>query len=388
MPRRFRINGPLLAGFAVFVGGICLYVAYPFLVEGEVDAGVEAPLAQEVIRERGVTCVTGLWFFVFGATIGSFLNVVAYRMPMGLSFVAKPSRCPYCERPILFKHNVPIFGWLALGGRCHACRLPISVRYPLVEIIVGALYFILFFCELASGGRNLPMEVTHARPGIMWNVLAPNWPLIGLFFFHAFLVGVLATIALIKYDRLRIPRRLVLFTISVAVALRFFFSTLNVVPWWSPFESPMMLPAHRILGLSVDVLVGLLVGWTIHGVIEPQRMTRSPSSVSGAPAIGALLGAFLGWQMVVPVSILAMIFQFFTMIAARVIQGRCEVLWAASFLWATVVSICLWRFQAALGLPSDSSFPIAHWSYLVACLGGMYVTAKLSATDNSTLASP
>ena len=141
MPRRFRINGPLLCGLLVFALGFAAYVAFPILVGREFDPAVPHGIG-DMIRERGITAVTSVWFFVFGATIGSFLNVVAYRMPMGLTIVSKPSRCPYCETPIQFKHNVPIFGWLALRGRCNACRLPISVRYPLVEVIVGTLFFL------------------------------------------------------------------------------------------------------------------------------------------------------------------------------------------------------------------------------------------------------
>lgn len=79
--------------------------------------------------------------FVFGAAIGSFLNVVIYRLPLGLS-VNEPKRsfCPHCKTPIAWYHNVPIVGWLWLRGRCAHCRAPISPRYPLVELLTGALF--------------------------------------------------------------------------------------------------------------------------------------------------------------------------------------------------------------------------------------------------------
>lgn len=66
-----------------------------------------------------------LMFFV-GASIGSFLNVVVYRVPAGLSIVRPASRCPNCSTPIRSTDNVPVFGWLRLRGRCRACGQPIS----------------------------------------------------------------------------------------------------------------------------------------------------------------------------------------------------------------------------------------------------------------------
>ena len=390
MPRRFRsrfrINGPLLLAILALVGGISLYVAFPWLATSPTAAESRLPVPEtsppilEIIRERGITCVTGLWFFVFGATIGSFLNVVAYRMPMGLSFVAKPSRCPYCETRILFRHNVPIFGWLALQGRCHACRLPISIRYPLVELVVGSLFFLLFARELASGGTNLPLELARTRPGIMWNVLSPNWPLLGLYFFHAYLIGILATIALIKFDRLRIPARLVGFTIVLGLVLRISFSALTVVPWWSPFAmpGPVTSPWQRILGPGLDLVVGLLLGWAAHCVIESQRPRSSTNSTSGSFCIVAIVGTYLGWQVLVPLLILAVLIQFFTMLIGHWCQKNSSVMWAASYLWATVLLIGLWKHLPALGLPSAESSLMLHWYWLFVSLVATYLTAKLS----------
>ncbi len=76
--------------------------------------------------------------FLFGATIGSFLNVVVARVPHGGSVVRPRSRCPRCGAPIAWYDNVPIVSWVALRARCRACRAPISWRYPLVEALGGA----------------------------------------------------------------------------------------------------------------------------------------------------------------------------------------------------------------------------------------------------------
>jgi leader peptidase (prepilin peptidase) / N-methyltransferase len=76
---------------------------------------------------------------ILGAIVGSFLNVVAYRLPRHESLLRPGSRCPSCETPIKPYDNVPVLGWLWLRGRCRACGAPISWRYPLVEAVTGVL---------------------------------------------------------------------------------------------------------------------------------------------------------------------------------------------------------------------------------------------------------
>src|SRR6202035_904131 len=76
---------------------------------------------------------------VFGAMIGSFLNVVAYRLPRRESLAFPPSHCPRCDTPIRARDNIPVLGWLALRGRCRSCREPIAIRYPVVEALSALL---------------------------------------------------------------------------------------------------------------------------------------------------------------------------------------------------------------------------------------------------------
>ena len=85
----------------------------------------------------GVAAVVAL---VFGAIIGSFLNVVAYRLPRKQSLSHPPSACPHCDTPIKPYDNVPVLGWLWLRGKCRACGAPISPRYPIVEAGTGLLW--------------------------------------------------------------------------------------------------------------------------------------------------------------------------------------------------------------------------------------------------------
>ncbi|MBI2375456.1 MAG: prepilin peptidase [Deltaproteobacteria bacterium] len=78
--------------------------------------------------------------FLLGACVGSFLNVVIYRLPNGLSIVSPRSHCPSCGNPIPAWLNVPLLSWLILRGRCHVCKAPISVRYLLVELVTALLW--------------------------------------------------------------------------------------------------------------------------------------------------------------------------------------------------------------------------------------------------------
>ena len=80
------------------------------------------------------------WFAALGAFIGSFLNVVVYRVPMRRSIVLPGSRCGFCETPVRWYDNLPVVSWLVLGGRCRSCGVSISARYALVEILTSVLF--------------------------------------------------------------------------------------------------------------------------------------------------------------------------------------------------------------------------------------------------------
>lgn len=85
------------------------------------------------------------FIFAFGAAWGSFLNVLVYRLPREVSVLREPpSSCPACATPIRWYDNIPLVSWLALRGRCRSCKVPISVRYPLVELAAGVLAVLAF----------------------------------------------------------------------------------------------------------------------------------------------------------------------------------------------------------------------------------------------------
>jgi leader peptidase (prepilin peptidase)/N-methyltransferase len=128
---------------------------------------------------------------LMGAVVGSFLNVVAYRLPRRESLVTPGSRCPACAVAIRPWHNVPVLSWLALRGRCASCAAPISARYPLVEAGTAALY-VAVVLRFGSG--------------------------VGLWLGLAF-VTLLVPVALIDLDHRIIPNRLLAPAAVVAVAI-------------------------------------------------------------------------------------------------------------------------------------------------------------------------
>ncbi|UFH58737.1 prepilin peptidase [Sulfurovum mangrovi] len=86
-----------------------------------------------------------LMVFIFGIMIGSFLNVVIYRIPKGENIAFPASRCQSCGTPLKWYHNIPLFSWIALGGKCAFCKEKISAQYPVVEFLTGVIFLALYF---------------------------------------------------------------------------------------------------------------------------------------------------------------------------------------------------------------------------------------------------
>ncbi|MHB0992993.1 MAG: prepilin peptidase [Sulfurovum sp.] len=87
----------------------------------------------------------GLMVFILGIMIGSFLNVVIYRIPNDESIVFPASKCQSCQTPLKWYHNIPLASWLLLGGKCGFCKTAISKQYPLVELLTGVIFLALYF---------------------------------------------------------------------------------------------------------------------------------------------------------------------------------------------------------------------------------------------------
>ncbi|MEL7496861.1 MAG: prepilin peptidase [Planctomycetota bacterium] len=144
------------------------------------------------------------WFTFFGSCFASFLNVVAWRVPRGRT-INGSSHCPNCDAKLSMTDNIPIFGWLSNGGKCSYCNAPISIRYLLVELILGLVTLMVVSTAIFGAGWNLPgMEQQPFR--IIHNSMADPNPLWFWFTaFHLTLIYLLFTFAVIRHERLWIP---------------------------------------------------------------------------------------------------------------------------------------------------------------------------------------
>ena len=141
----------------------------------------------------------------FGLLIGSFLNVVAYRVPLRRSIVSPPSACPTCGTPIRSRDNIPVISWILLRGRCHSCHSRISARYPVVELGTG-----LFFAAVAVWFGVSTSSTTGATGIVAW--------ILALVAF-LYLAAISVVLALIDLDTHTLPNRIVLPSYIVGIVL-------------------------------------------------------------------------------------------------------------------------------------------------------------------------
>lgn len=289
------------------------------------------------------------WFFFFGACIGSFFNVVASRLPKGRSIVFGGSKCPFCNTNLSIVDNMPFFGWIGLRGRCRTCRLPISPRYLIVEIIVGLVFMTLAIVELISSGANLPHRVIFHGGGLVSTVFFPQWDLIGASLTHAMLFAVLIMLTASHMEGLKFPRTS-LFIIWLMFAAAVVTSpVLNCIRWTAPF-SKLTLPP--LIDRSVSILFGALVGSIVSfasaklilnsmgspnlaSTDEPSELDRERSDRDAVlaanfsyywVAMQVLIGMVTGWQTVISIGLFA------TLLAAVVLSSVREktLNWIAS----------------------------------------------------------
>lgn len=203
---------------------------------------------------------------LFGLVIGSFLNVVAYRVPAGISLV-RESRCPGCDAPIRWWQNVPVVSWVALRGRCAHCAAPISAQYPLIEAFTGVV-----FVGVAWRALRLAAPVGAVADPVFWVVLV------------AFLgfAAVSIVLSLIDLETKRLPNAIVLPSIVVGVALLAIAAALG--------------PAGSASGIGwATFLRAVAGGATLCAFYAVVRLISPRGMGGGDVKLAALVGLFLGW---------------------------------------------------------------------------------------------
>ena len=203
---------------------------------------------------------------ILGAAIGSFLNVIVYRVPKGLSFVSPPSACPRCGQAIRAWDNIPVLSWLVLRGRCRDCKTSISPRYPLVELGTG-LFFALVAWLAAAGfaTAHAGYSVTGAA------IISFAASLVA----YLYLAAVSVVLSLIDLDTHTLPNTIVLPSYVVGVVLL-------------TCSSAITADYGRLLSAGVG-LAALWLLYFLMAVLYPGGMGFGDVKLAG------VLGLFLGW---------------------------------------------------------------------------------------------
>ncbi|MHB8506059.1 MAG: prepilin peptidase [Acidimicrobiales bacterium] len=238
---------------------------------------------------------------VVGLSIGSFLNVVVHRVPLGQSLARPRSACPGCATPIAARDNVPVVSWLVLRGRCRHCDAPISLRYPLVEAGTAALFV-----------------AVAVRFGWSWATPAAD----------AFVAGLLA-LACVDLERYLLPRRIVFVTgglsgafllvdsattarwgrlavgaACAAVAFGLFWALNRANPRWLGYGDVRLAgaiglvlgwlgPDYALIGFLVANLAGVIVAGVLLTTGRMRRTTPMPYGVflAAGSVVTVLAGA-------------------------------------------------------------------------------------------------
>lgn len=212
--------------------------------------------------DAGLRPLLPLLAAVLGACVGSFVNVVAWRLPREESLLAPPSHCPRCGTPLAWFENVPLFGWLLIRGRCRHCRQPVSSRYPLVELLSALLW----------------VAALGARPSGLGEAPSPLLLLLGGWLLFSWLLP----LVLIDLDRLWLPEPLCRWGLLLGLA-----TTALVGFAQDPLTGRTLLLSH-LLAAGAGLLA--LEALSLAG----ERLLGRPALGLGDAKLAALLGAWLG----------------------------------------------------------------------------------------------
>jgi leader peptidase (prepilin peptidase)/N-methyltransferase len=313
------------------------------------------------------------WMSVIGAVIGSFLNVVVYRLPLGMSLIEPPSHCPKCKHLIRWFDNVPVFGWIMRWGRCRDCGNPISLRYPIVEAITALIFGLLTSYEFLAEGRNLPQRLIEVAPNISQSGLNPQnlldvYESLGICLFHLLLLCTLLCAALIEIDDQRPPLKLFLPALLVGLAAPVWWPWLRPMPW-------QVLPPTRALSVNPYLLMGAidgLIGWAagaalggllwglVHFSARSQILAREPgaenmdlSPSAAQKPLGMFfalssVGLFLGWQAVLALAVAALAVYAVNWLFRRVLRHAWQLPATVWLLTFTLLGILFWARIATL----------------------------------------
>ncbi len=378
-PRR-RPNWPYRIAWLSILSCVALYVFVQILIGASTFAKFgELVDWHSAVVSALLDVTVACWFFAVGASIGSFLNVVAFRLPQGRG-IGGNSQCPYCCTAISRSDNIPILSWFKLRGRCRTCRLPIPARYVVIEIAVAIVFSVLYYSEFYSGGRNLPGVAGLPFGASALARVTVSTELVVRMIIHAFALGGLIAAALIAVRKQKVPLGLYLWCLLAIVVAAIVIPQSQIIRWRK------FLPAGVDVRLDAlaTVLCGCVAGIAMARLLAPllypgfdRSLMSSDRETSGARQfVGALAvaGALTGWQSVIPLT--------FVLLLCAIIALRCLRRFAA-VAWMADLTVWVW-----LGLLVFRAFwkPIYSLHIYLPNVAAPIVTYTLGALATAPLA--
>jgi len=318
----------------------------------------------DLVIPRCVDVLIACWLFFIGSSIGSFLNVVAWRMPRGVSVNGR-SHCPWCDQTLSWKDNWPVFGWLALGGRCRTCRMPISPRYPIVELAVGLTILFVGWREFYGSGTTLPFHDTRlGRVGALWTPHITQENMVTMVY-HIIAVAVAWAMALVRFDGHRLPRMLVCVSLGMLILPILISPGVAVVPWQVVISANWRSDGRyldAVMRVITGVVAAVLIGRSLARYLSPEAdpkinpLGRDTARLMDVIAMLLVPAIVVGWQSSLAVTIVAVLIAYaipvvmpncrdslarlgFGLVIALTMQLGCwQWLHSIAFIWPTVGS--------------------------------------------------
>jgi len=348
-----------------------------------------------------------LFLFVLGLCIGSFLNVCIHRFPVKRrlrdqlwSLNSHSSGCPRCSSAIGWRDNIPLFGWLFLRGRCRSCRLPISFRYPLVELLTAVLFVVLYQSEMPlnfwggaeSGGLQTadgPQSVFPQSASVVW--LHVRYGL------HVALVCCLIVATFIDLELWIIPDGSTVPLMLASLVVHTVSGQSWIVPLWFQDASVaatlrMVLPESvswlmfswdavpfasgypHVHGFLVS-LAGLVAGGGIVWLVRliGAYVLRREAMGFGDVVLMAMIGSVIGWQPVLVVFFAAPVLAIGVALLSLILRRRDEIPYGP---WLSLAALLLLLFWNSLWPMAERIFDMGPFLLLM----GLVMTLVLYAT--------
>jgi len=297
----------------ILLSACILAIGYPVIMAAWQSADEPFVSFLDLLVPRFADVLIAAWAFFIGSSIGSFLNVVAWRMPRGVSINGR-SHCPRCDTTLTWSDNWPVFGWIVLGGRCRTCRLPISPRYPIVEAAVGVCVMSIALVGVFSDASHLPFwPKRFGYTTALWLPYLSNDSL-GLIAYHSAGVACLWALALVRVDENRLPRMLIACCLGIVVVPMLAVPFLAVVPWtvsetatWVSSGNYLNAVMRVLTGAAMAVMLARMLARHLCPAADPKLnpLGEPTTRLIDLAMMLSLMAILVGWQAALGVTVVA-----------------------------------------------------------------------------------